>query len=195
MAYAGEPDEELVDLLGQVELVQQTARKNLRAGTIGAEIFENADAALLECSARDEMFFGAHGMGIVSHEAPWLMPTMFPRYVAHHRDQPLEAGMVDLDRDRAAPHRARIHQARGHGRRHADRLRRPSATTAAAGTSRAARSSPAEMPGFAYSAHIGYLFTDRPMAAAHRLGDSVRLRRRRASGAVRRPSRRTWPGG
>jgi Xaa-Pro aminopeptidase len=94
MAYAGEPDQELVDLLGQVELVQQAARKNLRAGTVGAEIFENANAALLECSARDKMFFSAHGMGIVSHEAPWLMPNAFPRYVPHHRDQPLEAGMV-----------------------------------------------------------------------------------------------------
>src|SRR5215212_5636834 len=60
MAYTGEPDQELVDLLGQVELVQQAARKNLRAGTVGEEIFENAN----------------------------------PRYVAHHRDKPLEAGMV-----------------------------------------------------------------------------------------------------
>ena len=94
MAYTGEPDDELVDLLGQVELVQQAARKNLRAGTVGTEIFENADAALRECSAREIMFFGAHGMGIVSHEAPWLMSTMFPRYPAHHRDKPLEAGMV-----------------------------------------------------------------------------------------------------
>jgi Xaa-Pro aminopeptidase len=94
MAYAGEPDQELVDLLGQVELVQQAARKNLRAGTVGAEIFENADAALLECSAREQMFFSAHGMGIVSHEAPWLMPNAYPRYVPHHRDKPLEAGMV-----------------------------------------------------------------------------------------------------
>lgn len=94
MAYAGEPDQELVDLLGQVELVQQTARKNLQAGTIGAEIFENANAALLQCSERDKMFFSAHGMGIVSHEAPWLMPDAFPRYAPHHRDKPLEAGMV-----------------------------------------------------------------------------------------------------
>jgi Xaa-Pro aminopeptidase len=94
MAYAGEPDAELVDLLGQVELVQQAARKGLRAGTVAAEIFANADAALAECSAREIMFFGAHGMGIVSHEAPWLMSTMFPRYEAHHREQPLEAGMV-----------------------------------------------------------------------------------------------------
>jgi Xaa-Pro aminopeptidase len=94
MAYAGEPDQELIDLLGQVELVQQAARKNLRAGTVGTEIFENANAALRECSAHDKMFFSAHGMGIVSHEAPWLMPNAYPRYVPHHRDKPLEAGMV-----------------------------------------------------------------------------------------------------
>jgi Xaa-Pro aminopeptidase len=94
MAYAGEPDQELVDLLGQVELVQRAARRHLRAGTVGAEIFENAAAALAECSAREQMVFAAHGMGIVSHEAPWLMPSAFPRYPAHHRDRPLEAGMV-----------------------------------------------------------------------------------------------------
>jgi Xaa-Pro aminopeptidase len=94
MAYAGEPDQELVDLLGQVELVQQSARKNLGPGTVGAEIFENANAALAECAASDKMFFSAHGMGIVSHEAPWLMPNAFPSYTPHHRDEPLEAGMV-----------------------------------------------------------------------------------------------------
>lgn len=94
MAYAGEPDQELIDLLGQVELVQQTARKNLQAGTIGSEIFENANSALQQCSARDKMFFSAHGMGIVSHEAPWLMPDAFPQYFPHHRNKPLEAGMV-----------------------------------------------------------------------------------------------------
>lgn len=94
MAYAGEPDAELIDLLGQVELVQQAAREPLRAGTIGREIFQAANAALAECSAHEKMFFSAHGMGIVSHEAPWLMPDAFPRYVPHHRDRPLEDGMV-----------------------------------------------------------------------------------------------------
>lgn len=94
MAYAGKPDQELVDLLGQVELVQQAARKNLHAGTIGLEIFENANAALAQCSAGNKMFFSAHGMGIVSHEAPWLMSDAFPRYTAHHREKPLEDGMV-----------------------------------------------------------------------------------------------------
>ena len=74
--------------------MQQTARKNLHAGTIGEEIFENADAALAQCSSKDIMFFSAHGMGIVSHEAPWLMSDAFPRYTPYNRDKPLEAGMV-----------------------------------------------------------------------------------------------------
>ncbi len=94
MACAGEPDAELVDLLGQVELVQQSARADLRAGTVGAEVFARADAALAQCSAQGIMSFAAHGMGIVSHEAPWLMPDAFPRYEPHHRHLPLEAGMV-----------------------------------------------------------------------------------------------------
>jgi Xaa-Pro aminopeptidase len=94
MAYAGEPDDELIDLLGQVELVQQAARTHLRAGVVGAQIFESASEALAECPARETMFFSAHGMGIVSHEAPWLMSSAFPRYPAHHRDRPLEDGMV-----------------------------------------------------------------------------------------------------
>ncbi len=94
MAYTSDPDEELIDLLGQVELVQQTARRNLRAGTVGAEIFENANEALGRCAAKNQMFFSAHGMGIVSHEAPWLMNTAVPQYTAHHRFEPLEAGMV-----------------------------------------------------------------------------------------------------
>jgi Xaa-Pro aminopeptidase len=94
MAYPGTPDQELVDLLGQVEEVQQAARKGLRAGVRGGDIFEWANDALARCSAKDKMFFSAHGMGIVSHEAPWLMPNAVPTYPAYHRDKPLEAGMV-----------------------------------------------------------------------------------------------------
>ncbi|MEP7456049.1 Xaa-Pro peptidase family protein [Phyllobacterium sp. SB3] len=94
MAYTKEPDQELVDLLGQVELVQQTARRNLRPGTRAGDIFDNAGEALAKCSANNKMFFSAHGMGIVSHEGPWLMNTAVPNYPAHHREQPLEEGMV-----------------------------------------------------------------------------------------------------
>lgn len=94
MAFTSEPDAELIDLLGQVEDVQQTARKKLRPGVRGGDIFEWANEALARSPAREKMFFSAHGMGIVSHEAPWLMSTAVPTYPAYHADKPLEAGMV-----------------------------------------------------------------------------------------------------
>lgn len=95
MCYmGGAPDQELVDLLGQVEEVQQAARKALRPGALGAEIFELAAETHATCAAKDIMFFYAHGMGLVSHEAPWLMPNAVPTYPAYHRERPLEEGMV-----------------------------------------------------------------------------------------------------
>lgn len=94
MGFIGQPDQELVDLLGQVEEVQQAARKGLRPGMIANDIFANARDALGQCAARDRMHFWAHGMGIVSHEAPWLMPNAVPTYPAYHAERPLEAGMV-----------------------------------------------------------------------------------------------------
>jgi Xaa-Pro aminopeptidase len=94
MAYTGTPDQELIDLLGEVELVQQSARKGLRAGARGGDIFTWANDALALCNSREHLFFSAHGMGIVSHEAPWLMSNAVPTYPAYHADRPLEAGMV-----------------------------------------------------------------------------------------------------
>lgn len=94
MGYSGTPDQELVDLLGQVEDVQQTARKGLKAGVCGSDIFDRAQEALARCPVRQIMFFWAHGMGIVSHEAPWLTSNAAPSYPAYHAKRPLEAGMV-----------------------------------------------------------------------------------------------------
>lgn len=94
MGYSGTPDQELIDLLGQVEDVQQTARKGLRAGVRGGDIFVWVQEALRRSSAREMMFFVAHGMGIVSHEAPWLMSNALPTYPAYHACKPLEPGMV-----------------------------------------------------------------------------------------------------
>jgi Xaa-Pro aminopeptidase len=94
MGYSGKPDEELIDLLGQIEDVQQTARKGLKAGVRGGDIFVWAQEALQRSSAREKMSFWAHGMGIVSHEAPWLTSNALPTYPAYHADKPLEAGMV-----------------------------------------------------------------------------------------------------
>jgi Xaa-Pro aminopeptidase len=94
MGYSGIPDQELVELLGQIEDVQQTARKGLKAGVRGGDIFDRAEEALARSPARQMMSFFAHGMGIVSHEAPWLTSNAAPSYPAYHANKPLEAGMV-----------------------------------------------------------------------------------------------------
>jgi Xaa-Pro aminopeptidase len=94
MGFSGTPDQELIDLLGQIDDVQQSARKGLRAGVRGGDIFAWAEEALQRSPARNDMHFWAHGMGIVSHEAPWLTSSAAPSYLAHHAEKPLEAGMV-----------------------------------------------------------------------------------------------------
>lgn len=94
MGYSGRPDQELIELLGQIEDVQQTARKGLKAGVRGGDIFVWAQEALQRSPAREKMSFWAHGMGIVSHEAPWLTSKALPTYPAYHADKPLEEGMV-----------------------------------------------------------------------------------------------------
>jgi Xaa-Pro aminopeptidase len=94
MACLGEPDQELVDLLGLVEEVQQAARKPIRAGVRGGDVFTPA-LAIMEASAhRPYMHFMAHGMGIISHEAPRLTGKGAVPYPAYDEDRPLQAGMV-----------------------------------------------------------------------------------------------------
>ncbi len=94
MAFSGKPDSELQELLAEVEEIQQAARRPIRSGAFGAEIYRRPDALLARSRNRDEMSFVAHGMGIVSHEAPWLTDRCSVPYPAYHADRPLEAGMV-----------------------------------------------------------------------------------------------------
>lgn len=94
MGLAGEPDGELIDLLGFVEEVQQAARTPIRAGARGGDIFVKPDALIAGSAFGEEIEFVAHGMGIVSHEAPWLTDRSSVPYAAYHADRPLEAGMV-----------------------------------------------------------------------------------------------------
>ena len=94
MAVAGEPDSELEDLLGEVEAIQQAARKPIRAGALGREVHAAAEPLLARSPHRGELDFVAHGMGIVSHEAPWLTDKAPVPYPAYHAERELEAGMV-----------------------------------------------------------------------------------------------------
>jgi Xaa-Pro aminopeptidase len=94
MAILGEPDAELQNMLGGIEEVQQAARKPIRAGAIGSEIYAAAEAVLARDPRRPRMHFCAHGMGLVSHEAPRLTSTGPVPYPGDDAERPLEEGMV-----------------------------------------------------------------------------------------------------
>ena len=94
MGVLGEPDQELVDLLGEIDAIQQAARVPITAGARGGDIYLAADALVEKSAFRKQLEFVAHGMGIVSHEAPWLTDRSSVPYPAYHADRPLDAGMV-----------------------------------------------------------------------------------------------------
>ena len=81
MAIQGEPDAELEDLLGEIETIQRVAMKPIRAGMIGGEIYAAAAPLVQKSKHNNHMEFLAHGMGMVSHEAPRLTdrgPVPYP---------------------------------------------------------------------------------------------------------------------
>ena len=89
----GDPDALQRSLLEQIDHVQLAARRPMRAGALGGEIVEAATAAVAECDHGSWMTFVAHGVGLVSHEAPRIVANSIP-YPTEHAEQPLEAGMV-----------------------------------------------------------------------------------------------------
>ncbi|WP_441236192.1 M24 family metallopeptidase [Bradyrhizobium sp. 930_D9_N1_4] len=106
MAVHGVPDTELVDLLAEIAAIQQAARAPIRAGLSGREIYIAANEALARSRHGKQMHFVAHGMGIVSHEAPRLTANGPIPYPADDADAPLEAGMV-ISIETTLPHARR----------------------------------------------------------------------------------------
>jgi Xaa-Pro aminopeptidase len=94
MAVMGEPDSELEDLLAEVRRIQDFARQAIRAGVRGGDVFAAGQAAVAQSSLRTSLAFVAHGMGLVSHEAPRLTDKGPIPYPADDAEAPLEAGMV-----------------------------------------------------------------------------------------------------
>lgn len=94
MAMLGEPDAELQDLLAEIEAVQQAAFARIRPGVPGADAIADAERVLkAQPNAACTDFF-AHGMGLISHEAPFLMTNHPVAYEGIDAQAPLEAGMV-----------------------------------------------------------------------------------------------------
>jgi Xaa-Pro aminopeptidase len=88
------PDAELVDLLGFVEEVQQAARKKVKPGAPGGDVIDVAEKMLDASPHRKYTHYMAHGMGLVTHEAPRLMNNPRMSYDAYDAPRPLEPGMV-----------------------------------------------------------------------------------------------------
>jgi Xaa-Pro aminopeptidase len=93
MAIHGEPDAELQDLLSEIEAIQRAAFKAVRPGAPGSDLYAAAEPLRERSKYHNQLEFLAHGMGLVSHEAPRIAERA-PPYPAEHRDKPLETGMV-----------------------------------------------------------------------------------------------------
>jgi Xaa-Pro aminopeptidase len=94
MGVIGEPDAELIDLLAEVEAIEQASMKPIRAGALGKEIYAAANVPLQKSKLHNHIEFLAHGMGLVSHEAPRLTNSGPVPYDAYDAERPLETGMV-----------------------------------------------------------------------------------------------------
>lgn len=104
MGIHGEPDAELEDLLGEIDEIQLASRKPIRAGIPGREIFAAAEAMVRRSRHANVLEFVAHGMGLVSHEAPRLTSLGPIPYPDDHASEPLESGMV-LSIETTHPHK------------------------------------------------------------------------------------------
>jgi Xaa-Pro aminopeptidase len=94
MAIQGEPDAELNDLLAEIENIQRAGFKAMRPGAMGCDIYAAAEPLVAKSKHHNNLEFLAHGMGMVSHEAPRLTDAGPVPYPADDADRPLEVGSV-----------------------------------------------------------------------------------------------------
>jgi Xaa-Pro aminopeptidase len=94
MAILGEPGAELDELLAEIEQVQRAAFRPIKAGAMGGEIYAAAEPLVRRSRQHNHLHFLAHGMGLVSHEAPRLTSSGPVPYTDDDAHRPLEAGMV-----------------------------------------------------------------------------------------------------
>jgi len=94
MGVLGEPDSELVDILAEVEAVQQAAFAKIAPGETGAEMIAAGEAELRRGPNAAHNDFFAHGMGLISHEAPFLMTNHPVAYEGSDADMPFQPGLV-----------------------------------------------------------------------------------------------------
>jgi Xaa-Pro aminopeptidase len=94
MAILGAPDGELQEILSEIETIQRAAFAAVQPGRMGCDIYAAAEKLLKQSKQRDHMEFLAHGMGLVSHEAPRLTANGPVPYDDTDAKRTLEPGMV-----------------------------------------------------------------------------------------------------
>ena len=94
MAVHDAPTQEQQQLHAEVLAIQVAAESAVRAGATGEEVYASAAEAQAKQPHRDAIVFVAHGVGLISHEAPRFTDSGPIPYAATHRHRPLEAGMV-----------------------------------------------------------------------------------------------------
>ncbi len=94
MAIIGEPDSELIGILDAIEEIQETAFALIKPGTTGREIHDAASSKLDSSTIGPYSHFVAHGMGLITHEAPRLTGEGPIRYEGYDAENALVPGMV-----------------------------------------------------------------------------------------------------
>lgn len=94
MGILGEPDAELEDLLHEIDAIQAAAFSKIKAGAMGEEIIIEAEATLKTSPSAAFTDFFCHGMGLITHEKPFLMTNHPVAYEGVDADRPLEENMV-----------------------------------------------------------------------------------------------------
>jgi Xaa-Pro aminopeptidase len=94
MGIVGEPNSDHEYALNEVRAVQEAARSTVAAGVFGRQLFDQGEKRLSSSPLADDMTFVAHGMGLVSHEAPRMTSTGPVPYPNEDGERPLEPGMV-----------------------------------------------------------------------------------------------------
>ena len=79
MGVLGEPDAELEDLLAEIDGAQQAAFATVRAGARGGDVIAAGEAARTAGPSAAFTDFVAHGMGLISHEVPFLLTGAMTR--------------------------------------------------------------------------------------------------------------------
>ena len=94
MAVLGEPDAELQDLLAEIKAVQEAAIQGAKAGRRGGDLIADAERVLKQGPSASFTDFFGHGMGLITHEVPFLMTNHPVAYEGVDAERPLEPGMV-----------------------------------------------------------------------------------------------------